>query len=47
MEIGKKSGAKQVVLTHISRRYQNPAKLREMIKDSNVKIAKDFMRIVV
>ncbi len=47
MEIAKKVSAKQVILTHISRRYQDTRKLREMITDPRIKIAKDFMRVVL
>ena len=47
VEIAKKVKAKQTVLTHISRRYQDTRKLKEMIKDPSIKIAKDFMKVVV
>lgn len=46
-EIAKKVNAKQTILTHISRRYQDTKKLKEMIKDPKIKIAKDFMTVVV
>jgi len=40
--------AKKVILTHISRRYKDPEKLREKIKDyPSLEIAKDFMKITI
>jgi ribonuclease Z len=48
LDIIKEAKVKQAVLTHISRRYQNFEKLKEKIKDhENVKVAKDFMKIIV
>lgn len=48
LDLIKKARVKQAVLTHISRRYQNFEDLKEKIKDfDNVKIAKDFMKVVV
>lgn len=46
LAIGKEANARQIILTHISRRYQDTAALRDKIKDHpNVRIAKDFMRV--
>jgi ribonuclease Z len=46
IEIAEKTNAKRIILTHISRRYQNIKELREKIKDyPNMKIAKDFMKV--
>lgn len=40
--------AKKIILTHISRRYQDPAKLREIIKDyPHWEIAEDLMKVKV
>jgi len=48
MRIARQAKAKGVVLTHISRRYQDIKELKEKIKGyENVKIAKDFMKIVL
>ncbi|MBI2172783.1 MAG: ribonuclease Z [Candidatus Aenigmarchaeota archaeon] len=48
INISKKAGVKQLVLTHISRRYQSSHDLKEKLKDyEGVKLAKDFMKIVV
>lgn len=48
LKLAKEAGAKQLILTHISRRYQDVEELKEKIKDhENVKLAKDFMRIVL
>jgi len=39
---------KQLILTHISRRYQDIEKMKEKIEGhANVKIAKDFMKIEI
>jgi len=46
IEMLKQIEVKEVILTHISRRYKSPDELRERIKDyPELKIAKDFMRI--
>ncbi|MBI2579735.1 MAG: ribonuclease Z [Candidatus Aenigmarchaeota archaeon] len=48
INISKKAGVRQLVLTHISRRYQSSEELREKVQGyEGVKIAKDFMKIVV
>jgi len=48
LKLAKEAGAKEIILTHISRRYQDFEELKEKIKDEkNVRIAKDFMKIVV
>lgn len=48
MKIAQQTKAKNVVLTHISRRYQDMNEIKEKIKSyPNVRIAKDFMKIVV
>jgi ribonuclease Z len=48
MNIAKQAKAKEIILTHISRRYQDIKELKEKIKGyENVKIAKDFMKIVL
>lgn len=48
MRIAKQAKAKDVVLTHISRRYQDMKELKERLKGfDNAKIAKDFMKIVL
>jgi len=40
--------AKKVILTHISRRYKNPEKLRKQIEDyPSLKIAEDFMKLAI
>ncbi|MFH1630733.1 MAG: ribonuclease Z [Candidatus Aenigmatarchaeota archaeon] len=42
------SNVKKVILTHISRRYQNIKELEDMIADRpNFKLARDFMKVVV
>jgi len=46
IEMLKQTKIKEVILTHISRRYKDPNELKEKIKDyPTLKIAKDFMRI--
>jgi len=46
IEMLKQIEVREVILTHISRRYRDPNELREKIKDyPNLKIAKDFMKI--
>ena len=46
MEIAKEAKVKQVILTHISRRYQDNQELKDIIKDyDNVRIAEDFMKV--
>ncbi len=48
MKLAQQTKSKNVVLTHMSRRYQDLDELKEKIKNySNVKIARDFMKIVV
>jgi len=48
LRIAEEAKVKQVILTHISRRYQNVELMKEKIKGHpNAKIAKDFMRVVV
>ncbi len=48
LRIAEEAKVKQVILTHISRRYQNVELMKEKIRDHpNAKIAKDFMRVVV
>ena len=46
LEIAEKANVKQLLLTHISRRYQNIQELEDKIKGKkNVTIAKDMMKI--
>ncbi len=48
IKIAEEAKAKEVILTHISRRYQDLKELSEKIKDyPNVRIAKDFMRVEI
>ncbi len=48
IDISKKAGVKQLVLTHISRRYQNSDELAEKVAGyDGVKIAKDFMKLTL
>lgn len=48
IKIAKESDAKQVILTHISRRYQNIEELKKMVEShKNFRIAKDLMQIVL
>ncbi len=48
LKIAEEARVKQIILTHISRRYQNVDAMKEKIKDvPNAKIAKDFMKVVV
>ena len=51
VEIAKRSGAKRVVLTHISRRYQNESELEKIIEkyrgETEIKLARDFMKVVI
>jgi len=48
LKIAEKARVKKIILTHISRRYQNTKELKEIVKDhSNVNIAKDLMNIVL
>jgi len=47
-KVADEAAVKQVILTHISRRYQNIKELEDLIADrSNFKIARDFMKVVV
>lgn len=46
--IAKEADVKQLILTHISRRYQDVDELKQKIEhNKNVCIAKDFMKVVV
>ncbi len=48
LEIAAAAKAKQLVLTHISRRYPNLQELKDKLKEHpNVKLARDFMQIVL
>lgn len=50
VRIARKAHAKRVILTHISRRYHDLKQLKEEVgkqKDMDIRIAKDFMRIVL
>lgn len=48
MKIAEEANVKEIVLTHISRRYQDTDELKDKVKDRpNVKIAKDFMKITI
>ncbi|MBI2972043.1 MAG: ribonuclease Z [Candidatus Aenigmarchaeota archaeon] len=48
LRIAKEAHAKEVILTHISRRYQDLKELADKIKPyPHVKMAKDFMRVEV
>ncbi len=48
LEIAAEAKAKQLVLTHVSRRYQDIQELKDKLKSyPNVKIARDFMRIEI
>lgn len=48
LDIAKRANVKQLLLTHISRRYQNEKEMAEKIKNhKNIKIAKDLMKIVL
>ena len=48
LKIAQEAKVKEVILTHISRRYQNVELMKEKLKDyPNAKIAKDFMKVVV
>ena len=45
MKIAEEARVKQVILTHISRRYQDMQELKDIIKGyDNVKLAEDFMK---
>lgn len=46
-EIAKKAGVKQLILTHISRRYTDTKELEEKAKEifSNTQVAYDFMKV--
>ena len=47
--IAKKAGVKMLILTHISRRYQNPKELEDQAKEifPNTVVAEDFMRVEI
>ena len=48
LKLAEEAGVKQLILTHISRRYQDIEKMKEKIEGhANVKIAKDFMKIEI
>ena len=48
LKIAKDADVKQLILTHISRRYQDVNELKEKIEgQKNVSIAKDFMKVVL
>lgn len=48
IKLAKSAKVKQLILTHISRRYQNLTELKDKIKKhKNVIIAKDFMKVIV
>lgn len=48
LKIAQDASVKQLILTHISRRYQDLEEMKDKIKDfPNAKIAKDFMKIVI
>lgn len=48
LKLAKEANAKEIILTHISRRYQDLEELKLKIKGhKNVKIAKDFMKVVI
>jgi ribonuclease Z len=48
LKIAKEANVKQLVLTHISRRYQDTKELEdEIAKHKNVRLGKDFMKIVL
>lgn len=48
LKVFSESNAKQLVLTHISRRYQDMEEMKEKIAGhKNVSIAKDFMKVVL
>jgi ribonuclease Z len=48
-KIAKKSKVKQLILTHISRRYTDVKELEDKAKESfpNTKIAYDFMKVKI
>ena len=46
LDVARKANAKKLLLTHVSRRYQNLEELEEQIKDKkNVALARDLMKI--
>jgi len=50
IELAKEANVKQLILTHVSRRYQDIHELEQKVasyKDINVKLAFDFMRVVI
>ncbi len=48
LQLASEANVKQIILTHISRRYQNTDELKDVIKDyPNAKLAKDFMKVVL
>ena len=48
LQLASEINVKQIILTHISRRYQDTSELKDVIKDyPNAKIAKDFMKITL
>ncbi len=48
LKLADEAGVKQLILTHISRRYQDIEEMKEKIAGhGNVKIAKDLMKIII
>lgn len=48
LKLAQDAKVKQLILTHISRRYQDIEEMKEKIEGhDNVKIAKDFMKVVI
>jgi len=48
LKVAEHANAKQLILTHISRRYQNLDEIEKKLKDlPNVKLARDMMRITI
>ncbi|NQT32614.1 MAG: MBL fold metallo-hydrolase [Candidatus Omnitrophica bacterium] len=46
IDMVQKEGVKKTILTHISRKYQDSDKLKELIKDyPNIELAEDFMKV--
>ncbi len=48
LQLAKQAKVKQVILTHISRRYQNEQELKDKLKGNpNARIAEDFMKVIL
>lgn len=48
IEMAKQEGVKRVVLTHVSRKYHDVEKLKDLVKDyPSFEVAQDFMTVVV